>query len=150
MKKIKTGIICTMILCVILLCLTSFEYVLLSILGLQYDHFRSLCVFFILYVFLEIPLSLLTKGIPFALKSIGMLQTSKGIFAFSLHFGCTFVLIEGLDRLLHTVFISTQGAVIFAFVTACLNAWLRDKEVEPPNSDHKEFEQLSKKFLSKK
>ncbi|MEH7379152.1 YrvL family regulatory protein [Bacillus sp. JJ1533] len=75
MSKIKTTSICTSIVLIILLGITFFEYIFLRIFGLQYN---SIGAFFVMYVFLEIPLSLITNAIPKAIKSIGILQSSKG------------------------------------------------------------------------
>ena len=74
--------ICTSIVLVILLGITFFEYIFLRLLGLQYNSIGALVFFFVMYVFLEIPLSLITNAIPKALKSFGIIQSTKGWLLF--------------------------------------------------------------------
>ena len=74
MNKIKTVVICTSIVSIILLGITFFEYIFLRLLGLQYNSIGALLFFFVMYLFLEIPLTLITNAIPKALKSIGIIN----------------------------------------------------------------------------
>ena len=129
---------------------TFFEYILLKILGLQYDTMGSLLFFFVIYTFLEIPLSLITRAIPRALKSTGILKTSKGLVPIILNTGFTFMLIKLIDTFMDSIAISWQGAMIFALITALIHWLLEEKSEEPPMADSEEFKRIEEKIISKK
>lgn len=142
--------ICATILSVVILTFIFFEYIFLKVLGLQYDTVGSLIFFFIIYVFLEVPLSLITRAIPRALKSLDILKTSKGWLSIILNTLLTFMLIELIDEFMDTIFISWQGVMIFALITTLINRMLEDDNEEPPMVDSKEFKEIGEKFTSKK
>ncbi|WP_394555570.1 YrvL family regulatory protein [Priestia aryabhattai] len=96
-NKVKTIVICLSIVLIILFAIMFFEFFTLKLLGLQYDSIGSLVYFFVLYLLLEIPLSLIVGAIPKALKSVGIIQFSKGLLSFLLDTGLTFALINSLD-----------------------------------------------------
>ena len=146
MNKIKPVVICTSIVSIILLGITFFEYIFLRLLGLQYNSIGALVFFFVMYVFLEIPLSLITNAIPKALKSIGIIQSSKGWLSFILNTGLTFALIELLDTFMVNVSITWQGSLIFALIAGLVGLKLIEKNDEPPTIDSEEFEEIGNSF----
>ncbi|ARF14680.1 hypothetical protein SporoS204_11315 [Sporosarcina ureae] len=146
MKKIKTFFICTSIVLIILLAITFFDYIFLRLLGLQYDSIGALLFFFVLYLFFEIPLSLITNAIPKALKSVGIIKSSKGWLVFILNISLTFTLIGLLDHFMENIEISIQGVFIFALISGFLSWKLSENDVEPPDVESKEFKELGDKF----
>ncbi|MGE7186375.1 YrvL family regulatory protein [Peribacillus sp. NPDC006672] len=150
LKKIKTIVICTSIVLIILFGITFFEYIFLRLLGLQYNSIGALVFFFVMYVFLEIPLSLITNSIPKALKSVGIIQSSKGWLSFILNTGLTFALIELLDTFLVNISITWQGSLIFALISVLIGLKLKEKDDEPPMIDSEEFKTIEHRFNSKK
>lgn len=150
MNKIKTLVICTSIVSVILLGITFFEYIFLRLLGLQYTTIGALVFFFVMYLFLEIPLTLITNAIPKALKSIGIIQSSKGLLSFILNVGLTVALIELLDTFMVNISITWQGSLVFALIAGLVGLKLKEKDDEPPMIDSEEFENLGNSFNSKK
>ena len=150
MNKIKTVVICTSIVTIILLGITFFEYIFLRLLGLQYNSIGTLVFFFVMYLFLEIPLSLILNAIPKALKSIGIIQSSKGWLSFILNAGFTFALIELLDNFMVNVSITWQGSLIFALIAGLVGLKLKEKDDEPPTIDSEEFEEIGNSFNPKK
>jgi len=147
-KKLKTVVICTSIVLIILLAITFFEYIFLRLLGLQYNSISALLFFFVLYIFLEIPLTLITNVVPKALKSVGIIKTSKGWLLFILNTGLTFLLIGLLDTFMVNIEISLQGAFVFAFISGFLSWKLSDNDKEPPDADSKEFKEIGNKYNS--
>nr|WP_269801518.1 YrvL family regulatory protein [Planococcus sp. MB-3u-03] len=135
LNKIKTISICACVVLTILMIITFFEYIFLRVLGFQYDSIGALVFFFFLYLFLEMPLSLITNAIPKALKSVGMIQSSKGWLVFSLNALLTFALIELLDNFMTNISITWQGALIFALFSGLTSLKLTEKEKEPPEID---------------
>ncbi|MCG7344830.1 regulatory YrvL family protein [Sporosarcina sp. ACRSL] len=150
MNKIKTVVICTSIVSIILLGITFFEYIFLRLLGFQYNSIGALLFFFVMYVFLEIPLTLITNAIPKAFKSIGIIQSSKGWLSFILNAGLTFALIELLDTFMVNVSITWQGSLIFALIAGLAGLILKEKDDEPPMIDSEEFEKIGNSFNPKK
>ena len=146
MNKIKTLVICTSIVSIILLGITYFEYILLRLLGLQYNSIGALVFFFVMYLFLEIPLSLITNAIPKALKSIGIIPSSKGWFLFILNAGLTFTLIELLDTFMVNISITWQGSLVFALTAGLVSLKFREKDDEPPMIDSEEYEEIGNSF----
>ncbi|WP_233190922.1 YrvL family regulatory protein [Sporosarcina sp. P19] len=145
-KKLKTFFICTSIVLIILLSITFFEYIFLRLLGLQYDSIGALLFFFVLYLFFEIPLSLITNAIPKALKSVGIIKSSKGWLVFILNISLTFTLIGLLDHFMENIEISIQGVFIFALISGFLSWKLSENDVKPPDVESKEFKELEDKF----
>ncbi|OMC83470.1 hypothetical protein BK130_08010 [Viridibacillus sp. FSL H8-0123] len=150
MNKIKTIVICTSIVLIILLGITFFEYIFLRLLGFHYDSIGALIFFFIMYVFLEIPLSLITNAIPKALKSVGIIQSSKGWLSFILNTGLTFELIQLLDTFMANIAITWQGSLIFALISGLFGLILKEKDDEPPMIDSEEFKGIGNRYNSKK
>ncbi|MEF3353896.1 YrvL family regulatory protein [Paenibacillus sp. GYB006] len=64
MNKLKRIIIPLVIVLIILVGLTILEFFVLHLLGLQYKSAGALILFFVLYLILEIPLSLITDALP--------------------------------------------------------------------------------------
>ena len=135
---------------IILLGITFFEYIFLRLLGLQYNSIGALVFFFVMYVFLEIPLSLITNAIPKALKSVGIIQSSKGWLSFILNTGLTFALIKLLDTFMVNIAITWQGSLIFALITGLIGLKLKEKDDEPPMIDSEEFKTIENRLNSKK
>ncbi|MCP2034199.1 hypothetical protein L1279_001182 [Planomicrobium sp. HSC-17F08] len=132
-----------------MMAITFFEYVFLRLLGFHYDSIGALVLFFVVYLFLELPLSLITNAIPRALKSLDMINSSKGWPAFVLQTGSTFGLVALLDHFMAGISINWQGALIFALCSGLINMKVREEELEPPAADSDEFDELEKKFNSK-
>jgi hypothetical protein len=149
-NKFKTVGISISIVLIILLFIAFFEYIILRIIGFQYNSLLDLVLFFILYLFLEIPLAFITDAIPKALKSVGILQTSKGWLPFILNTTLTFLLIEVIDNFMANIEIEWQGSLIFAMVTGFIGWKLRKDEDEPPDIDSEEFKEIDNKFKPKK
>lgn len=145
-NKFKTVGISISIVLIILLFIAFFEYIFLRIIGFQYNSLLDLVLFFILYLFLEIPLAFITDAIPKALKSVGILQTSKGWLPFILNTALTFLLIEVIDNFMVNIEIEWQGSLIFAMVTGFIGWKLRKDEDEPPDIDSEEFKEIDNKF----
>ncbi|WP_235175699.1 MULTISPECIES: YrvL family regulatory protein [Viridibacillus] len=135
---------------IILLGITFFEYIFLRLLGFHYDSIGALIFFFIMYVFLEIPLSLITNAIPKALKSVGIIQSSKGWLSFILNTGLTFELIQLLDTFMANIAITWQGSLIFALISGLFGLILKEKDDEPPMIDSEEFKGIGNRYNSKK
>ena len=150
MNKIKTIAICISIISIILLGITFFEYIFLRLLGLQYNSIGALAFFFVMYLFLEIPLSLITNAIPKALKSVGIIQSSKGWLLFFLNTGLTFVLIESLDTFMMNIEITWQGSLIFAVISGLIGLKFKEKDDESPMSDSEEFKKIGNSLNSRK
>lgn len=149
-NKVKTIVICLSIVLIILLGIIFFEFIVLRLLGLQYNSIGSLVFFFVLYLLLEIPLSLISNAIPKALKSVGIIQSSKGLLSFLLDTGLTFALINLLDTFMANIKIEWQGAVIFSIITGLISWKLRATDEEPPTIDSEEFKEIEKRFDFKK
>lgn len=130
--------------------ITFFEYIFLRLLGLQYNSISALVFFFVMYVFLEIPLSLITNAIPKALRSVGIIQSSNGWLSFILNTGLTFVLMELLDTFMVNIEIASQGSLIFALISGFFNWTLRENDKEPPDINSKDFKEIENKFGSQK
>lgn len=146
MNKVKTIVICGLIVAFILLGIVLFEFVLLKLLGLQYDSFGALVIFFLIYLFLEVPLSLIADNIPRALKTVGVIESSKGWLSFILDIGLAFILIATIDHFMETIMISWQGALLFALISGIISRKLKENDSEPPMIDSKEIEELHSKL----
>ncbi|WP_338654820.1 YrvL family regulatory protein [Sporosarcina psychrophila] len=145
-NKVKTIVICGLIVAFILLGIVLFEFVLLKLLGLQYDSFGALVIFFLIYLFLEVPLSLIADNIPRALKTVGVIESSKGWLSFILDIGLAFILIATIDHFMETIMISWQGALLFALISGIISRKLKENDSEPPMIDSKEYEELHNKL----
>lgn len=150
LKNVKTIVICGFIVAVILLGIVLFEFVLLKLLGLQYDSFGALIIFFLIYVFLEVPLSLIADNIPRALKTVGVIESSKGWLSFILDIGLAYILITTIDHFMETIIISWQGVLLFALISGIISRTLKEDQPEPPMIDSKEYEELHNKLENKK
>ncbi|MEK4712383.1 YrvL family regulatory protein [Sporosarcina sp. FSL K6-5500] len=146
MNKVKTIVICGLIVAFILLGIVLFEFVLLKLLGLQYDSFGALVIFFLIYLFLEVPLSLIADNIPRAVKTVGVIESSKGWLSFILDIGLAFILIATIDHFMETIMISWQGALLFALISGIISRKLKENDSEPPMIDSKEYEELHNKL----
>jgi prepilin signal peptidase PulO-like enzyme (type II secretory pathway) len=149
-NKFKTIGISISIVLTVLLFIAFFEYIFLKIMGFQYNSLLDLLLFFILYLFLEIPLAFITEAIPKALKSVGILQTSRGWLPFILNTVLTFLLIESIDTFMVNIDIKWQGALIFALVTGFIGWKLNKDENEPPDIDSEEFKEIEDRFKSER
>ncbi|MEK4699250.1 YrvL family regulatory protein [Solibacillus sp. FSL R7-0668] len=149
-KNLKIIVICTSILGIALLGFAIFEYIFLKIFGLQYNSIGALLLFFVLYVFLEMPLSLIANALPKALKSLDIIQSSKGWLSIILNTCLTFGLIKVIDTFMDTISITWQGALLFALITALINWKLGEQDDEPPMRDSEEFKQIEQRLSSKK
>ncbi|WP_340741030.1 YrvL family regulatory protein [Sporosarcina sp. FSL K6-5500] len=145
-NKVKTIVICGLIVAFILLGIVLFEFVLLKLLGLQYDSFGALVIFFLIYLFLEVPLSLIADNIPRAVKTVGVIESSKGWLSFILDIGLAFILIATIDHFMETIMISWQGALLFALISGIISRKLKENDSEPPMIDSKEYEELHNKL----
>lgn len=149
-NKVKTIVICLSIVLIILFAIMFFEFFALKSLGLQYDSIGSLVYFFVLYLLLEIPLSLILSAIPKALKSVGLIQSSKGLLSFLLDTGLTFTLINSLDIFMTHIKIEWLGAIVFSIIAGFVSWKLKEKDEEPPSIDSEEFKEIEKRFDFKK
>ena len=145
-KKVKVITICTSITLTILFVLLFLDFLLLSLLGFQYDSLGALLFFLALYLFFEIPLSLIGNALPKALKSVGLIQTVKGWQVFIVNTVFTFILVGSLDIFMEGIKMSIYGAVIFASVSGLLNMKLSKSNTEPPDIDSKEFQEIKKRL----
>lgn len=148
-NKVKTIVICGLIVTVILLGILLFEFVLLKLLGLQYDSFGALVIFFLIYFFLEVPLSLIADNIPRSLKTVGVIESSKGLLSFILDIGLAFILIVTIDHFMETIIISWKGALLFALISGIISWKLKKNDPEPPMIDSKEYEELHNELENK-
>lgn len=122
-----------------------FELIILRLLGLQYDSFGSIVIFFGFYLLLELPLSLIANAIPKALKTVGVIQSSKGWLLFSLNAVLTFTLITLMDTMMTSVKINWKSAIIFSLITGFISWKLKKKEEEPPMIGSEDFELILRK-----
>src|SRR5690606_5622229 len=143
---VKTIVICLTIVLLILLGFIFLEFIVLNVLGLQYHSIGALLSFFVLYLILEIPLSLLSSAIPRALKSVGIIQSSKGLLSLILDTGLTFCLIKILDICMAGIKIEWQGALIFSLISGLISWKLKENDEEPPAINSEEFKEIEKRF----
>ncbi|MFJ8526637.1 YrvL family regulatory protein [Bacillus sp. NPDC094106] len=148
MKKFKTIVICAFIVAIILLGIALFEFVLLRLLGLQYQSFGDLTTFFVIYLLLDVPFSLITDNIPKALKTVGMINSSRGWVSFILDMGKAYILTTTIDYFMVTITVSWQGTLIFALISGLIGMKLKKNDTDPPMIDSKEFQELDKKIKS--
>lgn len=146
MKKFKTIIICTFIVGIILLGVVLFEFGLLRLLGLQYESFAALATFFVIYLFFDMPLKLITDNIPRALRTVGIIKSSKGWLAFILDTGKTYLLIIMIDYFMVILTISWQGTIIFSLISGLISQIVKEKDTESPMIASEEFQKLDKKL----
>lgn len=143
-NKVKTIVICLSIVLMILFAIMFFEFFTLKLLGLQYDSIGSLVYFFVLYLLLEIPLSLIVSAIPKTLKSVGLIQSSKRLLSFLLDIGLTFALINLLDIFMTHIKMEWLGAILFSIIAGFISWKLKEKDEEPPLIDSEEFKEIEK------
>ena len=148
-SSIKTIVICLSIVLIFLLGISFFELMVLRLLGLQYASIGSLVFFFVFYLVLEIPLSLLTNAIPKALYSVGIIRSSKGLLSFLLDTGSTLILIQLLDKFMVDIKIEWQGVIIFSIITGMISWILKENDEEPPKIDSEEFKKIEKRMNPK-
>lgn len=141
-SKIKTIIICGMIIAIILIGIGLLEIGLLKFLGLQYTSINALVIFFLIYLFLDTPLSLIVNNIPKALKTVGVIKTSKGYLSFILDTGLTYFLITIIDYFMESIIISWHGTLLFALISGSMNKILKENDPEPPDLDSEEYSKL--------
>lgn len=144
--KVKTIVICLFIVLIILFAIMFLEFFTLKLLGLHYDSISSLIYFFVLYLLLEIPLSLIVSAIPKALKSVGLIRSSKGLLSFLLDAGLTFALINLLDIFMTHIKIDWLGAIVFSIIAGFISWKLKEKDEEPPSINSEEFKEIEKKL----
>lgn len=149
MNKMKRIMIPFVIVLIILVGLTIFEFFVLHLLGLQYKSAGGLILFFVLYLLLEIPLSLITDAMPKALKSVGIIKSSKGWLPLILDTGLPFILILLLDAFISDITITWQGAMIFSLVTGIISRKLKERDTEPPVLGNIEIEKIRSEIDSK-
>ncbi|MFD0771467.1 YrvL family regulatory protein [Bacillus sp. CGMCC 1.60114] len=130
--------------------ITFFEFLLLRLLGLQYQSFGSLVTFFVIYLFLEFPLSFIIDNILKALKTVGIIKSSRGLLSIILDIGKAYILIIIIDYFMETIIISWQGTLIFAWISSFISWKLKENDEEPPMIDSEEFKKLEEKINSKK
>lgn len=145
-NRMKNIVICTVVLAIILTSFTFLEFFVFHLLGLQYESIGALIVFFILYVVLQTPLLVLVGAIPKALKSVGFLKSSNGMFTFILYFAATFSFILILDAIMDSIQISWQSIAIFSLLSAFVNLKMIENDDEPPSINSDAFQQLNDKF----
>ncbi|WP_299515919.1 YrvL family regulatory protein [uncultured Rummeliibacillus sp.] len=148
-SSIKTIVICLSIVLIFLLGISFFELMVLRLLGLQYASIGSLVFFFVFYLVLEIPLSLLSNAIPKALYSVGIIRSSKGLLSFLLDTGLTLILIQLLDKFMVDIKIEWQGVIIFSIITGMISWILKENDEEPPKIDSEEFKKIEKRMNPK-
>ncbi|EOV9527136.1 YrvL family regulatory protein [Bacillus cytotoxicus] len=124
---------CTWIIAILLLSFTWLELVLLQIVGLQYESNQALIMFFIVYIFTDLPLSLIVDNIPKALKSLDLIQTSKGWIPFLFDAGKTYILIMTIDYFMESITISWQGVFLFAIIRGSIGLKIKKDDPEPPS-----------------
>ncbi|HDR6319045.1 TPA: hypothetical protein QCU53_005981 [Bacillus thuringiensis] len=147
---IKTILICTSLIVGILIGITFFEFLLLRLLGLQYQSVGSLVTFVVVYLFLEFSFSLITDNIPKALRTVGIVKSSKGLLSIILDIVKSYILILVIDYFMETIVISWQGILIFSLISGFIGWKLKENDEEPPMIDSKEFKELEEKINSKK
>lgn len=145
-SKIKTIVICGIIIAIILLGIGLFEIGLLKILGLQYTSTSALVIFFLIYLFSETPLSLIADSIPKALKTVGIIKSSKGYLPFVLDTGLAYILITVIDYFMENINISWYGALLFALISGIINIVVKEDDPEPPMINSKEYKDLHDKL----
>lgn len=134
----------------ILIGITVLEFFVLHLLGLQYESVGALILFFVLYLLLEVPLSLITDALPKALKSVGVISTSKGGLPLFLDTGLTFILIILLDAFMRDITITWHGAIIFSFITGLISRKLKEREKEPPVMESNDLKKMRDEVRTKK
>ena len=144
-KGIKPLLICTLIISIILIVFTSLEFLILKILGLQYESLWSLLLFFLVYGLSEIPINLFLSALLKALTTLNVSQSHTGMLALFLHIMSTFIIVNIIDRLMTSVSISQLGISLFSLVTG-LVGWLSiQQDPDPPKRGSKEFEAYEKR-----
>lgn len=146
MKKFKTIVICVLIVGIILLGIVLFEFGLLRLLGLQYDTLDALVTFFVIYLLLDVPLTLITDNIPKSLRTVGVIKSSKGWLSFILDSASTYILIAMIDYFMMTLTITWQGTLIFSLMSGLISLVVKEKDAEPLMINSEEFQKLDKKL----
>jgi hypothetical protein len=137
---------CISIVAIIALLFTFIEYITLKVLGLNYDSIGSLILFFILYGCLEVPLNFLLSSLLKALKSLEILNSSKGILALILNITSTFILVNLINAFMDSISISQLGILIFSFITGSIGWLAIQDENEPPSRGSKEYNELEEEI----
>ncbi|TCI72388.1 hypothetical protein EVJ22_06255 [Exiguobacterium sp. SH0S7] len=136
-KGTKSLLICILIVSTILVVFTSLEFLILKILGLQYESLWSLLLFFIVYGISEIPTNLFLSACLQALTTLDIIPSHTGVLALFLHI---------IDRLMASVSISQLGILVFSLVIG-LVGWLSiQNDPGPPKRGSKEFEDYKKRI----
>lgn len=144
-RGIKSLLICTLIVSPILIVFTSFEFLILKILGLQYESLWSLLIFFSVYGMSEIPTNLFLSACLKALTTLDIIQSHTGVLALFFHIASPFIILNIIDRLMTSVSISQLGMFLFSLVTG-LVGWLSiQQDSRPPKLGSKEFEAYEKR-----
>ncbi|TCI28797.1 hypothetical protein EVJ33_12295 [Exiguobacterium sp. SL-10] len=144
-KGSKTILICTLIVSIILIVFTSLEFLILKILGLQYESLWSLLLFFLVYGMSEIPTNLFLSACLKALTTLDLIQSHTGLLALFFHIASPFIVLNIIDSLITSVSISQLGILPFSLVTG-LVGWLSiQQDSHPPKRGSKEFEAYEKR-----
>lgn len=146
MRKLKTILICTLLILPILFVILFFDFILLNLFGLKYDSIGSLLIFFFIYLSLEVPISFIINSFIKAFKTVRILKSSKGLISFILNVGITFFLISIIDYFMVSIFIPLRGMILFSIISGLIDMLLRDNEPEPPDFDSEEFKKINDRF----
>ncbi|WP_083273993.1 YrvL family regulatory protein [Exiguobacterium aurantiacum] len=145
-KGTKSLLICILIVSNILVVFTSLEFLILKILGLQYESLWSLLLFFIVYGISEIPTNLFLSACLQALTTLDIIPSHTGVLALFLHIASTYIILHIIDRLMASVSISQLGILVFSLVIG-LVGWLSiQNDPGPPKRGSKEFEDYKKRI----
>lgn len=150
MKMFKTMVICGLLVGVILMGIGLLEVGLLKLLGLQYTTVGALMTFFLIYLLLEVPLSLIVDSLPRALKTVGVIQSSKGWLSLILDTSLSFILIITIDYFMASISISWHGVLLFALVSGLIGSKVKEDNPEPPLIDSDEFKDFHNKIQNKR
>ncbi|MFN3365145.1 MAG: YrvL family regulatory protein [Exiguobacterium mexicanum] len=137
--------ICTLIVSIILIVFTSLEFLILKILGLQYESLWSLLLFFLVYGISEIPTNLFLSSFLKALTTLDIIQSHTGVLALFLQIASTFIIVNIIDRLMASVSISQLGILLFSLVTGLVGWLSMQQDPDPPKRGSKEFEAYEKR-----
>ncbi|PEP22063.1 hypothetical protein CN582_16290 [Bacillus wiedmannii] len=146
MKKLKTVLICALLILPILFFILFFEFILLNLFGMKYDSLASLLLFFFIFLVLEMPISLIINGFIKAFKTVRIIKSSKGLIPFILNMGMTFFLISFIDHFMVSIYIPLRGIILFSIISGLIDMLLRDNDPEPPDFDSEEFKEINNRF----
>ena len=145
-KGTKTLLICTLIVSIILIVFTSLEFLILKILGLQYESLWSLLLFFLVYGISEIPTNLFLSSFLKALTTLDIIQSHTGVLALFFQIASPFLILNLIDSLMTSVSISQLGILLFSLVTGLVGWLSMQQDSHPPKRGSKEFEAYEKKM----